>query len=205
MMSSKKKNNWAFLADFTPHRYDVNERSHFPTKNPKINPFVVKSLLESNCKRFRKSAIRENFNLKPETQLKKAHSNNGGNYTHQYNEVKEKLEPVSFIYVWTIFEHQVNDMNASQKVQGFSSLRRPETHFRHARGHQRAGVLTGSINIFQRTIITVYEVEHQKTINTKLGKQTIRFSEIIKDFYHYFQEEEAGSHKNIESKVALHS
>ena len=40
-------------------------------KNPKINPFLVKSLLESNCKRFRQSAIRENFNLKPKTQLKK--------------------------------------------------------------------------------------------------------------------------------------
>ena len=57
----------------------------------KINPFLVKSLFESNCKRFRKSAIRENFNLKPETQLKKTHSNNGGNYTHQYNEVQENL------------------------------------------------------------------------------------------------------------------
>ena len=57
----------------------------------KINPFVAKSLLESNCKCFRQSAIRENFNLKPETQLKKTHSNNGGNYTHQYNEVKENL------------------------------------------------------------------------------------------------------------------
>ena len=86
-------------------------------------------------------------------------------------------------------------MNASQKVQGFSSLRRPETHFRHAQGHQRASALTGSINIFQSTIITVYEVEHQKTVNTKLGKQTIRFSEVIKDFYHYFQEKEAGSQK----------
>ena len=43
----------------------------FPNKNPKINPFVIKSLLESNCKRFRQSAIREHFNLKPETQLKK--------------------------------------------------------------------------------------------------------------------------------------
>ena len=96
-------------------------------------------------------------------------------------------------------------MNASQKNQGFSSLRRPETHFRHAQGHQRAGALTGFINIFQSTIITVYEVEHQKTVNTKLGKQTFRFSEIIKDFYHYFQEKEAGSHKRIESKVALHS
>ena len=86
---------------------------------PKINPFVVKSLLESNCKCFRQSAIREKLNLKPETQLKKTHSNNECNYTHQYKEVKEKLYEVSFIYVWTIFEHQVNDMYASEKVQGF--------------------------------------------------------------------------------------
>ena len=96
-------------------------------------------------------------------------------------------------------------MNASQKVQGFSSLRRPETHFRHAQGHQRASALTGSTNISESTIITLYEVEDQKTVNTKLGKQTIRFSEVIKDFYHYFQEKEAGSHKMIEGKVALHS
>ena len=81
----------------------------------------------------------------------------------------------------------------------------PETHFRHAQGHQRAGALRGSITIFQSTIITVYEVEHQKTVNTELGKQTISFSEVIKDFYHYFQEKEAGRHRNIESRVALHS
>ena len=41
--------------------------------------------------RFHQSAIEENFNPKHETQLKKNHSNNGGNYTHQYKEVKEKL------------------------------------------------------------------------------------------------------------------
>ena len=64
-------------------------------------------------------------------------------------------------------------MNASQKIRGISSLRRPETHFRHVQGHQRAGAITGSINIFQSRIITVYEVELQKTVNTKLGKQTI--------------------------------
>ena len=68
-------------------------------KNPKNNPFVVKSLLESNCKRFRQSAIGENSNLKQETQLKKTHSNNGGNYTHQYDEVKEKQYQFSFFYV----------------------------------------------------------------------------------------------------------
>ena len=86
----------------------------------------------------------------------------------------------------------------------FSSLRRPEIHFRRAQGHQRAGALTSSINIFQRTISTVYKEEHQKKVSTKLGKRTIWFSEVIKEFYHCFQEKEAGSHKKIESKVALH-
>ena len=62
------------------------EKSHDPTKNSKINPFVVKSPLEANGKRFRKRAIRENFDLKPETQMEKTHSKNWGNYSHHYNE-----------------------------------------------------------------------------------------------------------------------
>ena len=75
-----------------------------------------------------------------------------------------------------------------KKPKVFSSLRRPETLFRHAQGHQRACALTSSNNIFQSNINTVYEVVHQKTVNTKLGKQTIWLSEVIKQFYHYFQE-----------------
>ena len=71
-----------------------------------------------------------------------------------------------------------------KKLKFLSSLRRPETHVRHAQGHQRANASTGSINIIQNTIITVYEVEHQKTVNTKLGKQTIWLPEVIKAFYH---------------------
>ena len=47
------------------------EEAFFEQKNPKIDPFVAKSLLESNWKRFHQSAIRENFNLKHKTQLKK--------------------------------------------------------------------------------------------------------------------------------------
>ena len=81
------------------------------------------------------------------------------------------------------------------KFKVFSSLRRPETHFRHAQGHQRASALTGSNNIFQSTTITVYEVENQKTVNTKLGKQTIWFSDFIENIYHYFQEKQAGRRK----------
>ena len=36
------------------------EKAIFQQKKPKINPLVVKSFLDSNCKRFRKSAIQEN-------------------------------------------------------------------------------------------------------------------------------------------------
>ena len=88
-----------------------------------------------------------------------------------------------------------------KKFKVFSSLRTPETHFRHAQGHQRAGALTGSINIFQSTTITVYEEEYQKTVNTKLGKQTIWFSEVIKDIYHYFQKKQAARRKRQERKL----
>ena len=92
-----------------------------------------------------------------------------------------------------------------RKFKFRSILRWPATHVRHAQGHQRAGALTGSINIFQSTTFTVYEVEHQKTVNTEFGKQTIWFSEVIKECHHYSQENQAARHKKIESKVALHS
>ena len=84
-----------------------------------------------------------------------------------------------------------------KKSKVFSSLRRPETHFRHAQGHQRSSALTGSIKIFQSTKITVYEVVHQKTVNTKLGKQTNWFSEVIKDLYHYFHEIHLSSDNHV--------
>ena len=90
-MSSKKNNNWAFLPILVHTDMKSTKEAISQQKNLTIKPLVVKSLLESNCKRFRKSAIRENFNPKPKTQLKKTQSNNGDNCTHQNNEVKEKL------------------------------------------------------------------------------------------------------------------
>ena len=116
---------------------------------------MVKSVLDSNCKSFRDTVIRENFELIPETQIQITHSNNRGNCFHQHNEVKVKLQPVFFLYVALIFEHQVKDMYASRKVHVFSSLRRPETLFWHGEGHQRASELTFSINIIQNAIVTV--------------------------------------------------
>ena len=68
-------------------------------------------------------------------------------------------------------------MNASEKVQVSSSLRRPETHFGHVHGRRGADFLTISCNIFQGTTIGVYEVEHQKTVNTNLENGLIIFQE----------------------------
>ena len=66
-------------------------------------------------------------------------------------------------------------MYASQKLQVFSSLRMPETHFRHAQGRQRAGAVQAPfINIIQNTTISLYDLEHQKTVTTKLGKRNIK-------------------------------
>ena len=76
-------------------------------------------------------------------------------------------------------------MYASQKVQVFSSIRRPETHFSQTQGHQRAGTLGGSSDIIQNTNNTVYGVESEKTVNTKLSKQTNWFPEVIKEIFHH--------------------
>ena len=43
-----------------------------------------------------------------------------------------------------------------------------------------------------------------KAVNTKLGKQTISFSEVITDIYHYFQENKAARRKR-QTKIALRS
>ena len=68
------------------------KRGIFQLKTLKKNAVVIKSTLDSNCNSSRDTAIRENFNVKPETQMKKTHSNNNrGNYIHQYKEVKDKM------------------------------------------------------------------------------------------------------------------
>ena len=164
---------------------------------------MAKSLLESNSKPFRQKAIGENFNLKPETQLKKLIPITEA--TIPINTKKQKRSCNQFPSFMS--EQYLSTTSKTcmhlKKFEAFSSLHRPKTHFRHAQGHQRASALTVSINIFQSTTIKVYEVEHQKTVKTKLGKQTIWFSEVIKDIYHYFQEKKTRRQKETEGKVAL--
>jgi len=108
------------------------------------------------------------FKLKPRKQMKKLLPITEATIGHQNNGVKEKHEPVSFINVGAIFEHQVEDMYASRKVQVISFVCMPETYFRQAKGHLRLSVLTSSINIIKNTFVTVYEVESQTIDNRKL-------------------------------------
>ena len=88
-----------------------------------------------------------------------------------------------------------------KKFMVFYSLPKPETHFRHVQGHQRASALSSSTNLFQSTFITVYEVEHQQTVNIKLGKHPIWVSEVIKEFYYFFLERKLADTKRQKVKL----
>ena len=132
------------------------------------------------------STIREHFKLKPESQLRNklipiteaTIPINTVNKKRSYNQFPSFMsEPYLSIKSKTC-KHLKN-------FKLLSSLRRPETHVRHVQSHQPACALTGSINIFQSTFITIHEVGHQKTVNKKLGKRTIWFSEKFKEFYQY--------------------
>ena len=96
--------------------YWKTSKSIHLSSNQFWNPIVNVSVKVQNEKTSMK-------NLKHKR--KKTHSINWANYAHQYNEVKEKLKPVSFIYVWTIFEHHVKDIYAFQKLQVLSNIRSP--------------------------------------------------------------------------------
>ena len=90
-MSSQKIQHRATHAHFNPCIYEVDEARHIPTRNSKNRTVGVKSLLDSYFKRFRDTVIRENFKLKPETQIQKTQPINRDNYIQEYNEVIEKL------------------------------------------------------------------------------------------------------------------
>ena len=56
LMLSKEQQNREVLVDFSPCRYNDNETKRI-TKHSEINPFVVKSVLEPNCKILGNTAI----------------------------------------------------------------------------------------------------------------------------------------------------
>ena len=67
----QKRNKLEQFLQISVHIDLKSTKKPYFNQNSKINPIVLKSILESNCKRFSKSAIRKNFNLKPDPQMKK--------------------------------------------------------------------------------------------------------------------------------------
>ena len=178
----QKRNTFCTIpADFNTRRYEVDKTRHISTKNSKIKTFVVNSVVESNSKRFRNTALRENFDPTPDPQMKQNQCNNRRNLLYKYKEIKEKLYQNSFVYVWTTFERQVQDIYASQKVQVFSIFPRPEmSMFPNQTRPPMSMCNNRTNNIVQNTRIREHEMEYQKTVNTeKFGKRTSWFSEVI--------------------------
>ena len=89
--------------------------------------------------------------------MKKTQSNKQRNNTHQYKETKEMIDPVSFIYVRTTFEHQVQDMYASQTVQAFSSPPQATKHISdtsrstNQHVHQQVPLLSFKLQVLEQT------------------------------------------------------
>ena len=94
---------------------------------------------------------------------------------------EREVYPISFIYVWTTFKHQVQDLYAPQNVLVFLSDRRPKTHFRHEQGYHWLYALICSFIFPQKATFEVNGVEHQKTANNEKNfKPNKWFSEVIK-------------------------
>ena len=98
-MSSKEERVRAIVANFSPYRYEVNDKNAIPTKNTKVCPFVIKSDLNSNCKRLVTLQYEKTSTQKPDPEMKKGHCYKRRSYVCQNNKVKEKLFINSSIHV----------------------------------------------------------------------------------------------------------
>ena len=73
-MLSTENDFGAVVEDFIPCRHDINETRQIPSENTKISQFLIKPLLESNCKRSSKGAKPDNSKLKPDPLVEKLNS-----------------------------------------------------------------------------------------------------------------------------------
>ena len=142
-----------------------------PTGTLHFNPFVVKSVLESNCKLFSKNGTQQNFKLKPDPQIEKMIFHSLMQLYSAKQSTKTEVFTTSFIHVWT-FENQTQVLYASPEVQVLSAFRRPETQIRYYNAHQRAGAVFDFKDNFQKTTTVVSVVNHQKTVNVEKNLKT---------------------------------
>ena len=170
-LSSKKKQKLAILASLSPCRYDNDKTGLFSTKNSVINPFPVKRIKESKCKRFRKRAKREKFDPKLDPKMKK----NSIHFPMQtlFNNIMEKkcIQFPSFMS-----EHKLSTSFKTciylKENHFHCSLRRPEIHSQHQQGYQGANAKWGTTINLQRTTTALNLVEHLEGWHWKENMKT---------------------------------
>ena len=147
----------------------VNDAFSKTQRIRKFNLFVIKSVLESICKRFSKSAIRENPNLKYETQMKKKLM--AKNDATIFTNTKKKKSSVSNFLLFCLNSGSKTQMHLKRFKFLLISARR--NHFSKIIGViKRASAVIGFFNIFQNTTIAVDDVENRKTCNIEIfGKR----------------------------------
>ena len=176
IMSSKEKHNWAIRAEFSSCRKENLEARLKLIKNFKFFPSAVKIILESNWKRFRKIAKRENFNLKPDPQMRKTRSTY---HALILSWTVEKRKCIQFPSLMSGQHLSLRSMTCMhfKNFKFFSSLRRPKTFFRQQQGHQLPCAILGSINFLEKTSFAVDGGEHQKADN--IEKQTMKTEQLV--------------------------
>ena len=119
---------------------------------------------------------------------------------------KREVYPISSFFVWTAFKHQVQDLYASWESPVFSSLCRPETHFRYAQGLQWTCTLIGFSFFIQERTFALNRVEHKKSINIakKFEISIVDFQKSSKTFLITTYKEKSRRRTIIGSKVILH-
>ena len=169
---SSKRMNFSNCCKFQSTPATQKRNKAYPNTISKINQVVFKSVLEPNCKRLSKSAIRENLQFKTWPTDEKTSI---WTTVHQYlpnHWRKSEVYPNFFAYVWKTFQHHLQVLYASQNVQVFPSLTRPKACSWQQRGKQWLAVTLGSFIILQKTAAAVSGREHQKTVNFEKSMET---------------------------------
>ena len=113
----QKKNAFEqFLQIFVHADNITTKKDTCQRKNSKISPIVIKLFVDDNCKRcFIGNAIRENFSIKPDPEIKKLIPiRKAFKFTDKM--MKNRIVYNFFFCVRTSFQHQDPDLYASPEI-----------------------------------------------------------------------------------------
>ena len=203
-MSSKEKQIWALQIIFLPCKNDGKQTRHILTKNSKVNPFVIKSVLESNCKRFRKRAIRKNFKPSHYPQTKKLIPTNEAAIFTDTRKQKTTLIPISSFIAEQFLSTSSKTRMRFRIFRSFSSFHQPEKQFRLLQCFFWASAAKASIEIVHIPFSAVRGVEHQQEKKFKNLESWLKcFSEVTQVLFHLLQKNWLQDAKNVKCEFGL--